>query len=139
MGQLGEVPPARKVVLIDDDEIVLELQAGLLSEMNVQTESFDDPVPALERIRLGGVQLVITDLEMPHLDGLELLYRLKNLPHPPRVILLTAHDKPVRSLRKAPGGREAQVLRDVTDGVFAILGKPFHVDEYQRVVRAALE
>ncbi|MCW8131568.1 MAG: response regulator [Planctomycetota bacterium] len=127
------------VVLIDDEEIVLELQKAVLAEMGIAVRAFRDPVPAWEVIQQGGVKLVITDLEMPKIDGLELLYRIKNLANPPRVIVLTAHDKSMRSMRQASGKTaSAQVVKTLSESVYAILGKPYAIDEYKRVVREAL-
>lgn len=128
-----------RVVLIDDDEVILEVQVALLKDADVLVETYRDPVEALACIRRGGVGLVVTDLEMPKLDGLELLYLIQALPKPPRIIVLSAHDKPLRSLRQAADrNSSSRVVRDLSGSIFAILGKPFDVDEYRRLIREAL-
>ncbi|MBI3831981.1 MAG: response regulator [Planctomycetes bacterium] len=129
-----------RVLLIDDDEVILEVQVALLKDAGVVVETYRDPVEALACIRRGGVGLVVTDLEMPKLDGLELLYRVQELPNPPRIIVLSAHDKPLRSLRQSSGRfSSSKVVKDLTASIFAILGKPFDVDEYRRLIQEALK
>jgi len=130
-------PPC--VVLIDDEPISLTFQEELLKPLRLTVESYADPLGALKRLRAGGVALVITDVRMPGMDGLELMYEISNLPHPPKVIVFTAHAQPLRHLSaKADGHLTAQTLQHVLKTAFGVLCKPPEIEQYKRMVTQAL-
>jgi len=130
-------PPC--VVLIDDEPIFLAYQEELLKPLRLAVESFADPLEALKRLRAGGVDLVITDVRMPGMDGLELMYEISNLPRPPKVIVFTAHAQPLRHLSaKEDGHPTAQTLQQVLKTAYAVICKPPESEHYKRTVAQAL-
>lgn len=91
-----ELPvPATKgrIVLVDDDPLVLQsLEALLMLETSYQVQSFNDPREALEALPALQPHVVISDFNMPHLTGLQLLRQLKPLlPEETAYILLTGY------------------------------------------------
>jgi DNA-binding NtrC family response regulator len=68
-----------KVVLIDDDLNILMILSEFLSEIDVVSKSFSDPVKAIEHIEKnsGNIDLIISDISMPEMNGIDLLTEIK--------------------------------------------------------------
>ncbi|HVG61810.1 MAG TPA: sigma-54 dependent transcriptional regulator [Hyalangium sp.] len=117
-----------RVLVVDDDAGVrYTLKETLASLSGVEVDEAADGEIALERLAAHACDLVITDLRMPRMDGLELVRRLQGLPHPPRVIVITAH------------GSERYAVEAMKAGAYDYFRKPFDVDELLAVVGRALE
>jgi two-component system response regulator HydG len=99
---------------------------GLLEEEGLVVEEAPDGEAALARLAGGEIDLVISDLRMPRLDGMELLRRAQELAPPPRIILLTAH------------GSERHAVEAIKLGALDYFRKPFDVEEVLTVVRRAV-
>jgi len=69
-----------KIVVIDDDPITLTMLTKLLTQEDVQVYSSPDGLKGWELIQRERPDLVISDLLVPHIDGLELSRRIKNHP-----------------------------------------------------------
>lgn len=91
-----------RVVLIDDSVIVCSFVSQGLEHLGYEVTAFNDPAGALETIEQSPPDVVITDLDMPKLDGAELCRRIKSgvAGHVP-VIILTANESnaPVQGLK----------------------------------------
>ncbi|MFH2005773.1 MAG: sigma-54 dependent transcriptional regulator [bacterium] len=116
-------------VLVVDDEAALRytLRAILEEEDELEVEEAEDGAAALQRIDRGGVDLVLTDLRMPRMDGMQLLAELAERPGAPRAIMITAH------------GSERMAVEAMKRGALDYFAKPFDGDEIMRVVRRSLE
>ena len=86
-----------------------------------------DGQSALERLRDGGIDLVLSDLKMPGLTGLELLRQVRTVAPEVDVIMLTAF------------GTVEEAVRAMKDGARDFLTKPFQRGQLVRVIRQALE
>lgn len=89
------VPPDRQrtILVVDDDDSTLQMLGTFLRRHGYRTLTATNPVRALELLRTETVHLVITDLMMPHVDGISFtqqIHELPNLAHLP-VILITAY------------------------------------------------
>jgi CheY-like chemotaxis protein len=71
------VPPMPRVLIVDDSKVVRIMLERLLSEQGFRVTSAEDGVIALKKLEEGNFQLVITDIEMPNLDGFGLISRIK--------------------------------------------------------------
>ncbi len=116
-----------QVLVVDDDPGVRYtlrevLEAGGAAALEAATGE-----EALRRFDAEPVPLVVTDLRMPGMDGLELLRRLLERSPAPRVVMVTAH------------GSERQAVEAMKAGAYDYLRKPFDNDELLAVVRRALE
>lgn len=113
----------KKVLVVDDDaDMQLALEASLEAE-GFQVEIAENGRKAVESLARGSFNLVITDQQMPEMNGLELLnYINKNEIDVP-VIMITAH------------GTISQAVDAMQAGATDFIAKPFSVDELTRVVQ----
>ena len=94
------------VCLVDDDPSVLKATSRLLSFGGWKIESFSDPTVFLRYAQTHRPEVVVLDIWMPVMDGLEVQTRLRTLSPSTRVIVLTSNDDPaVRSKAMDAGAR----------------------------------
>jgi two-component system, LuxR family, response regulator FixJ len=115
------------VAIIDDDAAVCDSLAALLTTAGWSTLSFTAPLEALASVHIGKANCLLVDLQMPVLDGFELVRRLRGSGVAPPVIFMTAHD--VRGL-------EASARRA---GGAALLQKPFDPEALLASIRTLLD
>ncbi|HVE82522.1 MAG TPA: sigma 54-interacting transcriptional regulator, partial [Myxococcales bacterium] len=115
-----------RVLIVDDDAALRYTLRSLIEDTGLEVEEAADGHAGLERLQDGGVDLVISDLRMPRMDGLELLRRVQALRPAPRVILITAH------------GSERHAVEAIKLGALDYFRKPFDNDEVVAVVQRAL-
>ena len=86
-------PTGRRVLVVDDSELALSLVQDGLSNHGYEVAAFSDPFLALEQLDVVKPDLVLTDLDMPGIDGAELCRRIKSGPRRELpVLILTAND-----------------------------------------------
>lgn len=91
------------VYVVDDDRYVLDSACMLLSECGYRIVSFDSPQEALKRFAVEPVDMVLTDINMPGMTGIELLEKIRRLDKETPVILMTAYadlDVAVKAIQK---------------------------------------
>ena len=86
---------ARTVWLLDDDPSALKATGRLLASAGWQVESFIDPDAFLRLAESHHPRVVVMDMGMPRMDGLEVQRRLSGISPSTKVIVLTAKDDPV--------------------------------------------
>lgn len=128
------------LLVVDDSEIDRRLVAGLLrNNSNWRLESATNGVEALERLAEAPVDLVITDLQMPELDGLELVREIgARFPRVP-VILMTAHGSESLAIEAleagaasyVPKAKLADMLAATVEQVLSLAGSS---REYERLI-----
>ncbi len=120
-----------RVLVVDDDRALRYTLRGLLEHAGMEIEEAGDGVEALEKLNTAELDLVITDLRMPRLDGLGLLREIQaratTMARPPRTILVTAQ------------GSEREAVEAIKGGAYDYFKKPFEVEELMAVVGRALE
>lgn len=116
-----------RVLVVDDEAPLRYTLRAILEDDGVQVVEAADGRAGLATVDRGGVDLVITDLKMPGLSGLELLDALSERAGGPRAIMVTAH------------GSERMAVEAMKRGALDYFAKPFDPDEVIRVVRRALE
>src|SRR6516225_4118494 len=80
--------PKRTILCVDDNEQALSIRKVMLETRGYRVLACNSGEEALERFRKGGVDLVLTDLVMPGLDGTRLIEEIKNLsPQTPAILL----------------------------------------------------
>jgi DNA-binding NtrC family response regulator len=114
-----------RVLVVDDDASLRYTLREILEAADLEVDDAEDGVAALEHLQAHPAQLVITDLRMPRLDGMELLRRLAG--QGPRVVVITAH------------GSERQAVEAMKAGAYDYFRKPFETEELLAVVRRATE
>lgn len=119
---------APRILAVDDDESVCQLVSHLLSRAGWDTDSAQDGDAALAKIAARRPDLVLLDVRMPGLGGLDFLRRLREQPEPPAVVALTGLTD------------FATFAALVRAGAAAYLTKPFEgrelVDVCERVFRS---
>jgi CheY-like chemotaxis protein len=80
--------PKRTILCVDDNEQSLSHRKIMLETRGYRVVSFSRGEEALERFKLGGIDLVLTDMAMPGLDGPQLIAAIKSLsPQTPAVLI----------------------------------------------------
>ena len=72
--------PAARILMVEDDAVIREATQLTLERHGYDVTTAEDGAQALELLERGPVDLVVSDLEMPRVDGLELTRRLKRHP-----------------------------------------------------------
>ncbi|MGB8768136.1 MAG: response regulator [Candidatus Korobacteraceae bacterium] len=79
--------PKRTILCVDDDERSLSIRKVMLETRGYRVLTCTDPQQALETMRHGGIDLVLTDLMMPRLSGAKLIDQMKAIsPHTPALL-----------------------------------------------------
>jgi len=117
----------RPVILVVDDEPNVRESFRLVLEDAYDVIDVPDGAAALDAVRTSSVDLVLLDIRLPEMDGIEVLERLKALDEGVEVILVTA----VKTVRTAVAAMKL--------GAFDYVTKPFDEDELLSLVRRALQ
>jgi len=119
----------KKVLIVDDEADILEILEKFFKRKNrFDVIKFTNPLQALEEIKKGGIDLVLTDIMMPQMDGVELLKEIKSFNPKVKVIMMTAFSTLERTLECEKLGADDYVtkpfisLRDVENKVLDALG-----------------
>lgn len=101
-----------KLVVIDDSELACALVQEGLSAQGFEVSVFNDPFLALEQVDVLRPDLVLTDLDMPGMDGAEVCRRLKDGPRRSvPVIILTANDAETQRISGLKAGADDYVSK----------------------------
>src|SRR5580693_9660450 len=98
----GRVIALEKVLIVEDEVHARSGLTELIESWGYRAESAADGAEGLERAVQWGPSIVVTDLKMPRMDGMELLSRLADLPQRIAVVMLTAQgsiDSAVEAMR----------------------------------------
>ena len=93
-----------KIMVIDDENIVGKMIKSSFGQDGYTVEAFLDAKPALERLREEKFDVVITDLKMKNIDGMEVLHAIKKESPEIKVIMITAFasmDAALEAFRKS--------------------------------------
>ena len=80
--------PKRTILCVDDNEQSLSYRKIMLETRGYRVASYSRGADALERFKQGGIDLVVTDMAMPGMDGPQLIAAIKTLsPHVPAILI----------------------------------------------------
>jgi two-component system, OmpR family, response regulator len=116
-----------RILIVDDDVDVCDYVAMLLAQQGYGVDALHDPTRVIDALRQTHYHMVILDLMMPHISGIELLNQIREVDDDIAVIIFTAHpsvDSAVESLK-----------HNVSDYV----RKPFDVDEFTQTIERILK
>ena len=117
----------KKILLVDDEETLCWALHEALSEEGFDMESTNDSVKALEFTRKTKYDLVISDLKMPIMGGLQLISEIKKQNPATKAIIITAY-----------GSIEA-VIEAMHLGVSDFITKPFKIEHMKSVINKVLD
>jgi len=115
----------RKILLVDDETDFVHTLSERLSTRDLHSEIVYDGEQALACVREDPPEVMVLDLKMPGIDGIEVLRQVKQERPEIEIIILTGHGS----------DREEQLAAQL--GAFAYLRKPVDVDELSRTMQAA--
>lgn len=118
-----------KILVVDDERIVRVTIADDLRDAGHNVREFSSATSALQHLREtdSNIDIIITDLKMPEMDGLEFLTKIKELNPEIFVLLMTAHG----SIQTAVEAMKA--------GAYDYLTKPFNIDELLLIINRIKE
>ncbi len=120
------VPPTKILVAEDESNLRLVIQKEL-QRLGHDVRAAPDGEAALRLLEEAAVDVLLCDINMPRMDGMELLRRVRQRPNPPEVVMLTG----VASVDTAI---EAMKL-----GAYDYLSKPYRITELDALVKQAAE
>lgn len=116
-----------RILVVDDDRAIRHLLGGVLTKAGFKTTIATNGAEALALLRRRRFDLILLDVWMPKMDGLELLERIKSWKRRPRVVVMTSDDAP------------ETLLEAVRQQAFKYVHKPVQPLELLQTVRAALD
>jgi two-component system, NtrC family, response regulator PilR len=116
-----------KILVVDDDQGMREFLEIMLSREGYGVVTVDSADKALSLCKKEKFNLVITDLKMPKLDGIEFLKRVKDIDQDMMVILITAF------------ASAETALSAMKEGAYDYIEKDFNIEDLIKIVRKALE
>lgn len=111
-----------KILIVDDDRAICEYMETFLTKDGYDVKTMSDPAGVVDEVRTGGYHMIILDLMMPKLDGIEVLKRIRKVDSDVAIVIFTGYP----SLETAV---ESMKL-DVVD----YIKKPFSIDEFREVI-----
>jgi CheY-like chemotaxis protein len=116
-----------RILVVDDDPEIHLLLKSILTETGWNIDSAYDGLEGLARLEKASYDLVLTDVRMPGLDGLELLQRISKEHPRTRVVVMTAENTP------------ETLVRAIRDKAFTYFSKPFSTSAVIDMVGRALQ
>jgi len=118
---------ARHILVVDDEEEVRDTLRNVLKSLDYTPHTAEGGAEALEILKNNVIDVVLSDLYMPEMDGIELLKRVRSVDSKVIFMMITAHptiETAVEAIKK---------------GAYDYLTKPFHIEEVRLKINRALE
>ncbi|HMF99150.1 MAG TPA: response regulator [Vicinamibacterales bacterium] len=116
-----------RILIVDDDRTTRHVLQGVLNGAGFSTGVAKDGVEALKALRAGRYDLLLLDVWMPRMNGLDLLARLRTRKNRPRVLVMTSDDAP------------ETLLKAVREQAFTCVHKPVDSPVLLDTIREVLE
>ena len=127
MTQRSDDNSLTRVLVVDDHAAARESVADVLRHAGYEVAGLGSPMEALPRLENEAFDLVITDLQMPGMDGLEFIRQIRRRRISTQVLMITAH------------ATISSAVEAMRQGAFDYLEKPFDVIQLERLVASAIE
>ena len=116
-----------KILVVDDDKELADNLTEYLTKLEYQASAAYGGVEGLSAFKKGDFHLVITDLVMPDMDGIELLEKVRQLDRKAIVMVITGY------------GTIESAVAAIKKGAFDFIPKPFTLEELKVIIDRALE
>src|SRR6478672_6562183 len=120
------LPEKKQVLIVDDEPNLRKILSAQLTRDGYDVLTAEDGEAGLTLLREHHIDLVITDLRMPKMDGMELLRQALRIDAELPVVILTAH------------GTVDNAVEALKTGAFDYITKPFDQAEVRTIVKKAL-
>ncbi|HUR37372.1 MAG TPA: response regulator [Terriglobales bacterium] len=117
----------KNILIVDDDPQILSMLTDLLKMSGFQVETAPNGAAGLEKISHNHYDLMLCDVWMPSMTGLELLEKMSGMSAKPPVIMMTADDTP------------DTVLKAVRNHALQVVGKPFKTQAILELIKQTLD
>jgi len=118
---------AKKVLVVDDQFGIRVLLQEVLTQEGYNVFLAPNGQTALEIVRTEEPDLILLDMKIPGMDGLEILHNIRKMEFQTKVIMMTAYG-------------ELDLIQEAMEmGALSHFTKPFDIDELRQVVKANLE
>lgn len=116
-----------RILIVDDEEIMRESLTDWLKEDGYEVVAVEDGFKALDAVRQEKWNVMLLDLKMPQMDGLEVLRRVKSLGLDLPIIIVTAY------------ATVDTAVAAIKEGAYDYIVKPFHPDELGLIIKKIIE
>jgi two-component system nitrogen regulation response regulator NtrX len=116
-----------RILIVDDEAGIRESLSSILADEGYAVEAVPSAEAALERAAADDLEVILLDVWLPGIDGLEALTRLQSLPRPPAVIMISGH------------GTIETAVRATKLGAFDFIEKPLSLQKITVLVRNAVQ
>jgi len=118
--------PTAKILIVDDESVITDILSDFLSLEGYEISAASNGIPALQILEQNVFDLIISDLKMEPMSGLQLLEEVKRREFNGMVIIMTAF------------GTVETALEAMKKGAFDYILKPFKMEEVVQIVKRAL-
>ncbi len=116
-----------RLMVIDDEPIVGKRLKQVFEKMGFEVEAYTNPRIAIEAMGRKPFDIVVTDLKMEDMDGMDVLTKTRQINPDAKVIIITGYAQPETA---------SEAFRE---GVFDFMVKPFKLDELKNTVCKAMK
>ena len=123
---LSDFKLSERILVVDDDELMCKSLCNAIRRKEYTVDSANDAFRALEKLSEKRFDIVISDIKMPQMNGLELLAKIKEQSPNTAVVMITAH------------GEIDSAIEAMKQGAFDYILKPFKTDQIIEVIEKIL-
>jgi response regulator RpfG family c-di-GMP phosphodiesterase len=127
LGGFALHPDVPRILVVDDEKVIREILSDFLTVEGYVVRSVEDGALALKELERRSYNLVISDLKMPNVGGLELIERITQLQIPGLTVIMTGF------------GTVETAIEAMKKGAYDYILKPFKVEEVVHIVQRGLD
>ncbi len=120
-------PDSPRILVVDDERVIRDILSDFLGLEGYVVRTVEDGVQALEELQRRSYNLVISDLKMPKMNGLDLIEKIAELGIPVLTIIMTGF------------GTVETAIEAMKHGAYDYIQKPFKVEEVIHIVKRGLD
>jgi two-component system response regulator AtoC len=124
---LGKILPRGKVLVVDDEEIMRKSLLGWLQEDGLEVVAAENAIEGLHYIVKEPFNVMLVDLKMPDMDGLQFLEKAKHIQPQTPVLIMTAY------------ASVATATQAIKEGAYDYVTKPFNPEEISMSIQKILQ
>jgi len=116
-----------KILIIDDEKSIRNTLKEILEYEKYEVEEAEDGMTGLAMLEKGGYDVVLCDIKMPRMDGMEVLVKILEMPQDTSVVMISGH------------GNIETAVEAIKKGAFDYISKPLDLNRLLISIRNALE